>query len=225
MIVLFISCTIFWGALFATLYIHLKQNPTVRAIHLPYPECTDGRCVPATLENLFNDEFFKKYPASPIGYSMLDASRWVEEYSEGAFALPTIVATEYVGPLRFKNHSIIKKLTRELHQPHLKNTKSKYAILVLSVLRGTKKHCVGVVWDVFSGECWVVDPATKFVDKKQILQIFTLELVEEVGMVMMGVNVVALFAQQNLPHIVKTIKPLITEGETLLNKTQQNKTK
>jgi translation initiation factor 6 (eIF-6) len=78
---------------------------------------------------------------------------------------------------------------------------------VLSVLKGSKKHCLGYVWDVLGGDGWLVDPATKFVEKKQIEELFKLELVEEVGMVMMGVNVVALFAQQNLPHIIKTITP------------------
>ena len=141
----------FWGVLFATLYIHLKNNPTPKAIHLPYPECKDGRCVPATLQNLFNDEFFAKYPASPLGYSMIDAGRWVEEYSDGAFKLPTIVATEFVGPLRFLNHSLIQKLLTEINQPHHNKTKSRYAILVLSVLREKKKHCIGYVWDVLGG--------------------------------------------------------------------------
>jgi hypothetical protein len=87
MIILTIVCSMFWGVLFATLYIHLKNNPTVRAIRLPYPECKDGRCVPATLQNLFDDDFFAQYPASPIGYSMVDANRWLEEYSKGAFSL------------------------------------------------------------------------------------------------------------------------------------------
>ena len=138
--------------------------------------------------------------------------------------MPTIVATEYVGPLRFLNHSLIQKLLTEINQPSHKNTPSKYAILVLSVLRGTKKHCIGYVWDVKEGDGWVVDPATKTASKKQIEELLRLEIVEEVGMVMMGVNVVALFAQQNLPHIIKTIKvkPQFTEGETLLNKKQQN---